>query len=90
MFFLFNIFLIQYIVSKNFFQQTLIYSGISGDKINITYRESSGSIVNPSFSNNVEYDLSKSKIIGYKGCRLEVVKATNQSIKFKLLSNFIK
>jgi len=74
--------------SENSFQQTLLYNGRVGDKINIGYRESSGNMARPAFNNEVEYDLSESKTIGYKGARIEVIEATNQSIKYRVLSNF--
>jgi hypothetical protein len=72
----------------NSFQQTLIYSGRVGDKINIGYREFSNNSARPAFNNDVEYDLSSSNIIGYKGASIEVVKADNSSITYKLLKNF--
>ena len=70
------------------FQQTLLYSGKIGNKINIGYREFSNSMVRPAFNNDVQYDLSESSVIGYKGARLEVIEATNEFIKFKMLQNF--
>ncbi|MEN0582266.1 hypothetical protein AAIG39_25180 [Phytobacter palmae] len=70
------------------FQQTLLYNGRVGNKINIGYREASSNMARPAFNNDVEYDLSESKVIGYKGARIEIIEATNQSIKYKVLSNF--
>lgn len=75
-------------LSRDSFQQTLIYSGKIGNKINIAYREFSNSMARPAFNNDVEYDLSESRTIGYKGAKLEVLEATNQYIKFKLITNF--
>lgn len=72
----------------NSFQQTLIYSGRVGNKINIGYREFSNNTARPAFNNNVEYDLSSSNTIGYKGAFLEVIKADNSSITYKLIKNF--
>ena len=72
----------------NSFQQTLIYSGRVGNKINIGYREFSNNNARPAFNNDVEYDLSSSNIIGYKGASIEVIKADNSSITYKLLKNF--
>ena len=77
-------------VTEDSFQQTLIYSGRVGDKINVGYREFSNSMARPAFNNDVEYDLSESRIIGYKGARLEIIKATNESIKYRVLNNFNK
>lgn len=70
------------------FQQTLIYSGRIGNKINIGYREFSNSSARPAFNNDVEYDLSTSSQIGYKGALLEVLKADNSSITYKVISSF--
>lgn len=72
----------------NSFQQTLIYSGRVGDKINIGYREFSNNTARPAFNNDVEYDLSSSKTIGYKGAQIEVIRANNSSITYKLIRNF--
>jgi len=70
------------------FQQTLIYSGKIGNKINVGYREFSGSIARPAFNNDVEYDLGESNTIGYKGAKLEILEATNEFIKYRVLRNF--
>ncbi len=74
--------------SADSFQQTLIYSGKVGEKINVGYREFSGDVARPAFNNEVEYDLSESKTIGYKGARIEVIEATNEFIKYKVIQNF--
>jgi len=76
------------ILTQDSFQQTLIYSGKVGNKINIGYREFSSNLARPAFNNNVEYDLSESKVIGYKGAQLEVLEATNQYIKYRVIKNF--
>jgi hypothetical protein len=73
---------------QNAFQQTLIYNGKVGNKINIGYKEFNNDFARPAFSNNVEYDLSESKVIRYKGAELEIIKATNQFIEYKVYSNF--
>ncbi len=76
------------VLAQDAFQQTLIYNGRVGSKINIGYREFSNSTARPAFNNNVEYDLTESSRIGYKGADIEVLEATNQHIKFKMLRNF--
>ena len=70
------------------FQQALIYSGKIGNKINFGYREFSNNSARPAFNNDVEYDLTDSKTIGYKGARIEIIEATNQYLKYKVISNF--
>lgn len=76
------------VITQDAVQRTLIYSGKSGSKINVGYREFSGNVARPAFSNNVEYDLGESSQIGYKGALLEIIEATNSYIKYKVLSNF--
>jgi hypothetical protein len=75
-------------LTQDSFQQTLIYSGKVSSKINIGYREFSSNLARPAFNNNVEYDLSESSIIGYKGAQLEVLEATNQHIRYRVIKNF--
>jgi len=72
------------------FYQTLIYSGRIGNKVNISYREFSSNIARPAFNNDVEYDLSASKQIGYKGAQIEVINADNSSITYRVLNSFPK
>ncbi|WP_283709086.1 hypothetical protein [Pseudoalteromonas prydzensis] len=76
------------ILTHDSFQQTLIYSGKVGSKINIGYREFSNSLARPAFNNDVEYDLDSSNVIGYKGARIEIIEATNEHIKYKVIQNF--
>jgi hypothetical protein len=75
-------------ISPDAFQQTLIYSGKVGDKINVGYREFSSDVARPAFNNDVEYDLKESTTIGYKGALIEVLEATNQSIRYRVIKNF--
>lgn len=75
-------------LTKNSYQQTLIYNGRTGESISIGYREFSGNIARPAFSNEVTYDLGESNVIGYKGARIEVMQADNTTIKYKVLEGF--
>jgi hypothetical protein len=70
------------------FLQTLTYSGIVGDKINIGYREFSSSAARPAFGNDVEYDLSIDNIIAYKGAEIKVIEANNKKITYIVNKNF--
>ncbi len=78
------------VVSESKIQQTLIYSGKVGSRIRLGYREFSNNLARPAFSNDVEYDLLESSIIGYKGAQIQVIEATNQHIKYKVVQNFNK
>lgn len=76
------------LITEKTLQQTLIYSGRIGNKINIGYREFSANLARMAFNNDVEYDLSESKIIGYKGAEIEILDATNRQIRYKLIKTF--
>ncbi|EHN68033.1 hypothetical protein VFSR5_A0614 [Aliivibrio fischeri SR5] len=76
------------IESASAFQRTLIYNGSVGKKINISYREFSAGNARQAFTNNVEYDMSKSNIINYKGAEIEVINFDNSSITYKVNKYF--
>ncbi|WP_151764733.1 hypothetical protein [Acinetobacter soli] len=73
---------------KNVLQQALIYNGRSGNTISIGYREFINGIARSAFSNEVNYDLKASDTIVYKGAEIKVIKATNQSITYKVIKSF--
>jgi RNA binding exosome subunit len=75
-------------LSTDSFQQTLLYNGRIGNRITFGYREFSNNAARPAFSNNVDYDITESTIVGYKGARIEIIKATNTEITYKVLSGF--
>ncbi|MHA2743226.1 hypothetical protein [Vibrio harveyi] len=59
-----------------------------GKKINISYREFSGGNARQAFTNDVEYDMSKSNTINYKGAEIEVIDYDNSSITYKVKKYF--
>ena len=73
---------------KSGFHQTLIYGGRVGSKINIGYREFGNNSGRPAFNKDVKYDLTNSNTIGYRGARIEVIEANNNTITYKVLQNF--
>ena len=75
-------------LSADSFQQTLFYNGKIGNRITLGYREFASNQARAAFSNTVDYDMAESAILGYKGVRLEVIKATNMEISYKILSGF--
>jgi len=64
------------------FRQEFIYNGRSKDMIKIQYREFNNDLARPSFYQDLVYDLSESRIIGFRGMTIEVIEATNSLIKF--------
>jgi hypothetical protein len=70
------------------FKQSLIYNGKQGSVIKFTYREYSNDMIRSGFTQDVQYDLSESNVIGFKGVRIEVIHASNTQIVYKVLKSF--
>jgi hypothetical protein len=76
------------LVNSTNFKQELIYNGKSGNIARFLYREYSGTLARPAFSQELTYDLSESTTIGFKKVRIEVLGTTNTSITYKVISGF--
>ncbi len=64
------------------FKQELLYNGKSKDTIKLQYREYRDNLARPAFFQDLTYDLTESKEIGFRGMMIEVLEATNSKIKF--------
>lgn len=69
------------------FKRELVYTGISQNTVSILYREFKDDLARPAFSQDLKYDLSEGRVVGYRGARFELVKATNQGLTYKLLKH---
>jgi len=65
-----------------------MYSGRVGNRLRISYREFLNDLARPAFQNEAEYDLDESNIISYQGARLEIIRADNNGIVYKVLKSF--
>ncbi len=70
------------------FRQELIFNGRTGDTLKFLYREISNSQLRSPFSQDIQYDLKDGSTIGFKGVRIEVLKATNTKIKYRVINSF--
>jgi len=70
------------------FVQEFLYNGRVNNSLKFVYREFSGDLARPAFTQEIQYDFDQSNIIGFKGLQLEVIEATNTRIVFKVLNNF--
>lgn len=69
-------------------KRQLLYNGKSGTTIHLSYREFIKDMARPAFTQELSYDISDDRIIGFKGARIEVMDANNTSIKYKILNGF--
>ncbi|EKT58495.1 hypothetical protein [Providencia sneebia] len=72
----------------NSFEQALIFNGKEGQNINVSYRKLGSNVQQQGFGNTIQYNLSESDIIAYKGVKLKVLDSRHESIKYEVLSNF--
>lgn len=70
------------------FRQELVYQGRVGNELRISYREFSGEMARPAFTQELTFDVNGGAVIGAKGARLEVLGATNTSIRYRVLQGF--
>lgn len=73
---------------SDIWRKELIYNGRSGDTIRVIYREYSGDLARPAFTQELQYDLSQQMEIGFREVRLQVESATNTSIRYRVLQTF--
>jgi hypothetical protein len=66
-------------------QQQLLYGGLSGETVKVTYLEFQPGYSLPRMTQDVQYDLSKSKVIAFQGMRLEVVEVNTERIVARVL-----
>lgn len=66
------------------FQIDVLYQGMSKGEVKISYRESLNGTARPAFTQDVAYELAPdgTALIGFKGMRLKVLKATGQYIEY--------
>ncbi len=88
----------EWIPNGDYLQEELIYSGKSGQTLKAIYREFIGDFVGSPYGNSgwrikqgftqeLQYDLDSSSIIGFRSLQIEIVEATNSSITFKVISD---
>ena len=72
-------------VTDNSMKEQLIYTGRSGDTINVSYREYIKNMARPAFFHDLKYDLSESDVIVFRRWRIRVLEANNEFMRFTVL-----
>lgn len=70
---------------KDSLKKELMYGGLSQKTIAISYREFADGTARPAFTQELKYDLAEGDVIGFRGARFQVIKATNTFIKYKVI-----
>lgn len=70
------------------FTRSLSYVGVSRGVISLEYRELSGDLARPAFTQTVTYDLSEGSTVGFRGARLEIISADNLGLRYRILQGW--
>lgn len=78
------------IYTKDSFKYVVLYQGKKGNIIKISFREFIDNMARPAFTQNIEYELDNDgkTLIGFKGLRIKVEKATNVDITYKVIKDY--
>lgn len=74
-------------VGEGYYKQEFIYNGNVSNNIKFIYREYINDTARPAFTQELQYDLNESNIVGFKEMRIEIIKATNTGIEYKVLNH---
>lgn len=72
-------------VQPNSFRMELLYSGLSHNVLALTYREFKNDMLRPAFTQEVTYDLSQGREIGFRNARFRILETNNLGIKYEVL-----
>lgn len=70
------------------FRVEYIYTGVANNVLTATYREFKDDMARPAFTQELKYDVTQDKMIGFRGARIEVLAAGNTQIKYVVRSGF--
>jgi hypothetical protein len=72
---------------KNF-RREIVYQGKVGKELRISYREYINDMARSSFSQELNFEYSEGTVIAVKGSRIEVIKADNTGIIYRVIKGF--
>lgn len=72
------------------FRKELLYQGVQGDTVRLSYREYANDMARPAFQQDLTYNIEAPgpTKVTFKGVRLEIAGADNNGIRYKILSGF--
>ncbi|MCX6050881.1 MAG: hypothetical protein NTZ60_00010 [Campylobacterales bacterium] len=72
---------------KGSYSYSIIYTGKDSNSIKLQYREYKDDMARIAFYQDLTYDLKESKIIRFKKFKIEILKADNEGIEYKVLED---
>lgn len=76
--------------NEDSFKYQALYQGKIGNRVKISFREFKNDMARPAFTQDIEYQLKSNKptIIGFKGLRIKIIKATNLNITYSVIKDY--
>ncbi len=74
-------------LSEESFKRELLYLGGDANSIQLGYREFKNDFARAAFNQDLKYDISSDKVVGFKGSRFEIQKATNVGLRVKVIKH---
>lgn len=78
------------VIKEDSFKYVALYQGKKGDSVKISFREFKNDMARPAFTQDIDYELDNddATTIGFKGLRIQVLKATNTELTYKVLKDY--
>lgn len=76
------------VVDQQNFRREIIYQGKVGQELKISYREYINDMARPSFSQELNFEYSEGTVIAVKGAKIQVLRADNTGITYKVVRGF--
>ena len=74
-------------LSKESSKRELLYLGGDANSIQLGYKEFKNDFARATFNQDLKYDISSDKVVGFKGSRFEIQKATNVGLRVKVIKH---
>jgi len=76
--------------TEDSFKYQALYQGRIDNKIKISFREFKDDMARPAFTQDIDYELNKNgdTIVGFKGLRIKILKATNMDITYSVIQDY--
>jgi hypothetical protein len=65
----------------------IIYSGVVGGTVKAFYQEYMNGLTQSAFAQELQFDLHSSRTISYRGIRIEVLRADDAEIEYRVLED---
>lgn len=73
--------------SANYVRKELVFSGFSGNVVNLSYSEYRAGMTAPDTVLTLRYDLTRARVISFQNFTIEITAASNRALRGRLLSD---